>query len=99
MGLILGTSYSIILGYRFEELSLANKARALLIGEAASPLDGFRTRVYERQSGSHIIREKYVQKYMGGELTESVGPFEGQLKIRNANGQRAFEAFFQDMAR
>lgn len=82
----------------FEKLSLADKARALLIGEAASQLDGFRTMVYERLSGSRILREKYVQEYMGGELTESTGPLRGELEIRKVSGIEAFEAFFQEMS-
>lgn len=83
---------------RLEELSPADRARVLLIGEAASALDGLRTRVYERRADSRIVREKYVQRFMGGELTESTGPFEGSLQIRRAGGREAFDALFQEMA-
>lgn len=82
----------------FEKLSLTDKARALLIGETASALGGIRTGIYERQSDSRIVREKYVQEYMGGELTESTGPLRGELQIRKENGVEAFEALFQEMS-
>lgn len=80
----------------FEDLPLADRSRAVLIGSAAEPLVALRTRVYGHLQ-SHIHRELLVQEYMGGSAQEEFRePLRVTLKINAPEGIAAFDALFAE---